>query len=56
LQKCADKIEKLEDRNDQPDKENNIEANNKSIDSKEENLNIRNNENQTLQVKLTLVA
>jgi len=52
LQKYADKIEEMEDRNDSPDKESDIEDN-KSIHSKE-NLNIRNKKNQTSRIKPTI--
>jgi len=52
LQEYADKIEEIEDRNDSPYKESEIEDD-KSIDSKE-NLNIKNNENQMSQMKSTI--
>jgi len=52
LQEYADKIEEMEDRNDPPDKESDIEDN-KSIDSKED-LNIRNDENHMPQMKPTI--
>jgi len=52
LQKYADKIEEMEDRNDPPDEESDIEDD-ESIDS-EEDLNIKNDENQMSQIKPTV--